>query len=67
MYYCTLSLKTSLEKVHQSKYSNNVNIYIYIYIYNSCTWAYDLRLHIAGTNESKSALKAKEGACYKWL
>ena len=29
LYYCTLSLKTSLEKVHQSKYSNNVNIYIY--------------------------------------
>ena len=29
---------------------------------NSCTWAHDVRLHIAGTNELKSAQKAKQGA-----
>ena len=29
---------------------------------NSCTWAYDVpRLHIAGTNEPKSAQQAKQG------
>ena len=27
---------------------------------NSCTWAHDVQLHIAGTNELKSAQKAKE-------
>ena len=32
---------------------------------NSCTWAYNLRLHIAGINEPKSAQKARPGACYK--
>ena len=25
---------------------------------NSCTWAHDVRLHIAGTNEPKSAQQA---------
>ena len=25
---------------------------------NSCTWAHDVRLHIAGNNEPKSALQA---------
>ena len=25
---------------------------------NSCTWAHDVRLHIAGTNEPKSAQEA---------
>ena len=29
---------------------------------NLCTWAYDVRLHIAGTNEPKSAQQAKQGA-----
>ena len=29
---------------------------------NSCTWAHDARLHIAGTNEPKSAQQAKQGA-----
>ena len=29
---------------------------------NSCTWAHDVRLHIAGTNEPKSAQQAKQGA-----
>ena len=29
---------------------------------NSCFWAHDIWLNIAGTNESKSAQKAKEGA-----
>ena len=29
---------------------------------NSCTWAHDVRLHIAGTNETKSAQQAKQGA-----
>ena len=33
---------------------------------NSCTWAHEVRLHIAGTNEPKSAEKAKQGALYKW-
>ena len=49
---------------------------IYIYIYaitqlyistqqlcvNSCTWAFDVRLHITGTNDPKSAQKVKQGA-----
>ena len=43
------------------------DVYAYIYIYvspqwlcgNSCTWAHDVRLHIAGTNEPKSAQQAK--------
>ena len=26
---------------------------------NSCTWAHDIQLHIAGTNEPKSAQQAK--------
>ena len=29
---------------------------------NSWTWAHDVRLHIAGTNEPKSAQQAKQGA-----
>ena len=29
---------------------------------NSCPWAHDVRLHIAGTNEPKSAQQAKQGA-----
>ena len=29
---------------------------------NSCAWAYDERLHIAGTNKPKSAQQAKQGA-----
>ena len=29
---------------------------------NSCTWAHEVRLHIAGTNEPKSAQQAKQGA-----
>ena len=29
---------------------------------NPCTWAHDLRLHIAGTSEPKSAQQAKQGA-----
>ena len=29
---------------------------------NSCTWAHDVRLHIAGTNERKSVQQAKQGA-----
>ena len=29
---------------------------------NSCTWAHDVQLHIAGTNEPKSAQQAKQGA-----
>ena len=28
---------------------------------NSCSWAHDVRLHIAGTNEPKSAQQAKQG------
>ena len=28
---------------------------------NSCIWAHDLRLHIAGTNEPKSLQQAKQG------
>ena len=28
---------------------------------NSCTWAHDVRLHIAGTSEPKSALQIKQG------
>ena len=50
-------------------------IYMYIYIYNvpsrlllilrwlhgnSCSWARDIRLHIAGTNEPKSTQKVKQ-------
>ena len=27
-----------------------------------CTWAHYVRLHIAGTNEPKSAQQAKQGA-----
>ena len=27
---------------------------------NSCTWAHDVRLYIAGTNEPKSAQEAKQ-------
>ena len=33
---------------------------------NSSTWAHDVRLHIAGSNEPKSAQQAKQGA-YKCL
>ena len=33
---------------------------------NSCTWAHDVRLHIAGTNEPKSPPQTKQGAIYKW-
>ena len=29
---------------------------------NLCTWAHDIRLHIAGTNEPKSVQQAKQGA-----
>ena len=29
---------------------------------NSCTWAHDVWLHIAGTNEPKSAQQAEQGA-----
>ena len=29
---------------------------------NSCTWAHDVRLHIASTNEAKSAQQAMQGA-----
>ena len=29
---------------------------------NSCTWAHDVRLHIADTNEPKSAQQVKLGA-----
>ena len=29
---------------------------------NSCTWAYDVRLDIAGTNEPKSVQQVKQGA-----
>ena len=29
---------------------------------NSCIWAHDARLHIAGTNEPKSTQQAKQGA-----
>ena len=54
-----------------------IYLYIYdIYIYaitqlyistqqlcvNSCTWAFDVRLHITGTNDPKSAQKVKQGA-----
>ena len=28
---------------------------------NSCSWAHDVRLHIAGTNEPKSAQQFKQG------
>ena len=28
---------------------------------DSCTWVHDVRLHIAGTNEPKSAQQAKQG------
>ena len=28
---------------------------------NSCTWAHDVRFHIAGTNEPKSAQPSKQG------
>ena len=30
---------------------------------NLCTSAHDVRVHIAGTNEPKSAQQAKQGAC----
>ena len=29
---------------------------------NSCSWAHDEQLHIAGTNKPKSAQQAKQGA-----
>ena len=29
---------------------------------NSCTWAHDVRLHIAGTNEPKSDQQGNQGA-----
>ena len=32
------------------------------FVGNSCTWAHDVRLHIAGTSEPKSAQQAKQGA-----
>ena len=34
---------------------------------NSCTWAHNVRLHIAGTNEPKSAQQVKQGAYYTHL
>ena len=33
---------------------------------NSCTWVHDVRLHIPGTSEPKSAQQAKQGTWYKW-
>ena len=60
-----------------SQKQNERNIYIYISYHennvpsrlspqwlcgNSCTWEHDVRLHIAGTNEPKSAQQAKQGA-----
>ena len=33
---------------------------------NSYTWAHDVRLHILGTNESKSVQRAKRRASYRW-
>ena len=44
---------------------NSIHIYIYIQWLcgNSCTSAHDVRLHIDGTNEPKSAQQAKQGAC----
>ena len=53
---------------------NHVNVYVIMktmcppgYYHNgfmahSCTWAHDVQLHIAGTNEPKSAQQAKQGA-----
>ena len=29
-------------------------------------WAHNVRLHIVGNNEPKSAQKAKQGAQYRW-
>ena len=34
---------------------------------NSCTWAYDVRLHIAGASEPKSAQQVRQGAYQIWL
>ena len=33
----------------------------------SSTWAHNVRLHIAGTNESKSAQQSKQGALLSLL
>ena len=33
---------------------------------NSCTWAHDVGLYIAGINESESAQQAKLGKWHKW-
>ena len=32
------------------------------FVRNSCIWPHDVSLHIAGTNESKSAQQAKQRA-----
>ena len=45
-------------------YNNNVPSWLspqWLYG-NSCTWAQDVLLHIAGTNEPESAQQAKQGA-----
>ena len=34
---------------------------------DSCTWAHDVRLHIACTNKPKNAQQAKQRASYKCL
>ena len=39
------------------------HIYLYIYI----TWARDVQLHIASTNEPKSAQQVKQGVKYVYI
>ena len=34
---------------------------VFIKVIMAFTWAHDVRLHIAGTNEPKSAQQAKQG------
>ena len=41
-------------------YINNVPLSYYCN--GSCSWRHDVRFHIAGTNELKSAQQAKQGA-----
>ena len=45
-----------------------IYLYVYVYVY-SCTWAHDVWLHIAATNEpkGKSAQQAKHSVCLSTL
>ena len=61
---CTINIcKININFTYAIQYSFLIYI-VYIYIY---TWAPDVRLHIAGTNESKSAQRVKQEVQYNCI